>query len=142
MENAPTTSEVERFMARIHQGGRLCGAVRFEVTGPPKWAGYCHCHSCRKHTGAPVSAYAGFKRAQVRITAGSLATFASSEGVSRGFCATCGSTLTYEGGRWPAETHLHVGVFDDPEPFAPTGHGFVQERVSWLHISDPDLPSD
>ena len=120
----------------VHSGGCLCGAVRFEAHGAPKWTGYCHCHSCRKHTGAPVSAYAGYERDHVRLIKGKLATFASSAGVSRGFCAACGSTLTYEGDRWPTEVHFHVGAFDKPEDFPPQGQAFAEERVSWLHLTE------
>src|ERR1051325_8973311 len=101
------------------QGRCLCGAIRFSVEGPPKWTAWCHCQSCRRHTGAPVSAFAGFEREKVSFTKGEPARFSSSPGVQRGFCAACGSTLTYEGERWPTELHLHVGAFDDPEPFKP-----------------------
>lgn len=118
-----------------NQGGCLCGAVRFVAEGPPKWTGYCHCRSCRKHTGAPVSAYAGFDADRVRFIKGSLGRFASSPGVQRGFCAACGSTLTYEGERWPTEIHVHVGAFDDPGPFAPQDHAFADERVPWLPLT-------
>lgn len=120
----------------VHTGRCLCGAVTFEVHGTPKWTGYCHCQSCRKQTGAPVSAYAGFERDHVRFKGAKPRVFASSEGVRRGFCGECGSTLTYEGERWPTEIHLHVGAFDKPEDFAPTGHAFKDERVSWLHVDD------
>ena len=34
----------------------MCGAVQYELEGESEWTGYCHCHSCRKHTGAPVVA--------------------------------------------------------------------------------------
>lgn len=117
-----------------HDGGCLCGAVRFEVTGPPKWTAWCHCHSCRKHTGAPVSAFAGFERDRVRVTRGEIATFASSPGVKRGFCRACGSTLTYEGERWPSEMHFHAGAFDQPERFAPSVEAFAEERLPWVHM--------
>ncbi len=117
-----------------HEGGCLCGAVRFDVTGPPKWTAWCHCHSCRKHTGAPVSAFAGFERERVRITQGEIAKFVSSPGVKRGFCASCGSTLTYEGDRWPTEMHFHVGALDHPEAFEPDGEAFVDERLPWVHL--------
>lgn len=120
----------------VHSGGCLCGAVRFETHGAAKWTAYCHCHSCRKHTGAPVTAFAGFERDHVRFTKGAMATYQSSAGVKRGFCATCGSTLTYEGERWPTEIHFHVGAFDLPQDFEPKGHAFVDERVAWLHISE------
>ena len=113
-------------------GGCLCGAVRFSAEGPAKWTSYCHCQSCRRQTGAPVSAYAGFEAAKVRFTEGAPTYFESSPGVRRGFCARCGSTLTYEGERWPNEIHIHVGAFDDAEPFAPAGHAFADERLSWF----------
>jgi hypothetical protein len=102
------------------QGGCLCGAIRFATDGAPN--------------------YAGFERANVRFIKGTLARFSSSPGVHRGFCSTCGSTLTYEGERWPTEIHLHVGVFDDPTPYAPKGHAFADERLAWLHLADPPLP--
>ena len=123
-------------MTNPSEGGCLCGSVRFNVSGPPKWTAWCHCQSCRKHTGAPVSAYAGFEREQVAFTAGELARFSSSPRVQRGFCAACGSTLTYEGERWPTELHIHVGAFDDPEPFKPAGQAFAGERISWVCLAD------
>lgn len=78
-------------MSNIHEGGFLCDAVRFCVRGPAKWIAYCHCVSCRRHTGAPVSAYAGFERDEVGFTKGQPARYGSNPGVARGFCATCGS---------------------------------------------------
>lgn len=124
-------------MSDVHTGRCLCGAVRFEFDGPPKWTGYCHCASCRRHTGAPVSAFAGLEKSAVRFSGAPLTRYASSPGVRRGFCAQCGSTMTYEGARWPSEIHLHVGVLDDPKSFAPQGHAFPEERLSWLHLEAP-----
>ena len=121
----------------MREGGCLCGAIRFTADGAPKWTAYCHCQSCRRHTGAPVSAYAGFETSQVRFTRGEPATYASSPGVRRGFCARCGSTLTFEGERWPGEVHLHVGAFDDPAGLPPQGkQAFVEERLPWLHLGE------
>jgi len=118
-----------------YQGGCLCGAVRFEADGAPKWTGLCHCASCRKHTGAPVAGFAGYESGKVRFVVGAPVYFASSEGVRRGFCGSCGATLTYEGAPWPGEIHLHIGAFDDPAAFAPKGQGFPEERLPWLHVS-------
>lgn len=118
-----------------HKGGCLCGAVRFEAQGAPKWTGLCHCASCRKHTGAPVSAFAGYESGKVHFIAGAPTFFASSEGVKRGFCGRCGATLTYQGASWPGEIHIHIGAFDDPAAFPPTGQGFPEERLAWFHVS-------
>lgn len=116
-------------------GQCLCGAIRFTAEDPPKWTSYCHCASCRRQTGAPVSAYAGFESATVQFTQGTPTYYVSSPGVRRGFCAQCGSTLTYEGDRWPGEVHLHIGAFDDPSTLAPAGHAFADERLPWLHLA-------
>ena len=117
-----------------HSGGCLCGAVRFDAAGPPKWTVYCHCQSCRRHTGAPVSAFAGFEREQVTVVGESFSRYASSPGVQRGFCSLCGSTLSYEGERWPSEFHIHIGSFDRPQDFPPHGEAFAEERILWLHL--------
>ena len=118
----------------MREGGCLCGAIRFAADGAPKWTSYCHCASCRRHTGAPVSAYAGFETAKVHFTQGEPAYYTSSPGVRRGFCARCGSTLSFEGERWPGELHLHIGAFDDPASLPPAGQAFADERLPWLHL--------
>ena len=118
----------------MREGGCLCGAIRFTAEGAPKWTSYCHCQSCRRHTGAPVSAYAGFEKDKVRFITDAPAYYVSSPGVRRGFCPRCGSTLSYEGERWPNELHLHLGAFDDPTTFAPTGQAFAEEKLPWLHL--------
>lgn len=53
----------------IFKGGCMCGAVRYQAQGTPVSVIYCHCESCRRHTGAPVVACAGFKREQVSFSA-------------------------------------------------------------------------
>ncbi len=104
------------------EGGCLCGAVRFVATGQPKWVAWCHCQSCRKHSGAPVSVFAAFERTAYVVTKGGITKFNSSPGTRRGFCGKCGSTLTCESDRLPTETHFHVGAFDQAARLPPTRH--------------------
>lgn len=114
------------------EGGCLCGAVRFRLTGAPYMIDYCHCTSCRKHTGAPVSVFLDCKGEVVEFTEGQRALYASSPGVMRGFCATCGATLTYE---HKGEVHIHVGAMDRPQEFPPHGKSsFPEERLPWFHV--------
>ena len=123
-----------------HSGRCFCGDVRVDATGSPKWVAFCHCESCRRQTGAPVSAYASFPSENVDWSGEPPGVFESSPSVRRGFCRRCGSPLFYEGARWPGETHLHLGVLDDAHALAPTGQGFKKERLPWLHV-DVRIPA-
>ena len=49
------------------EGGCGCGAVRYSVTGPPKWASHCHCRDCRRTAGAAYVTYIGLDTAQVTL---------------------------------------------------------------------------
>ncbi len=121
------------------EGSCLCGAVRYRIDAAPLWTGYCHCTSCRRSTGAPVTMFVGARADSVTFTKGERAMFASSPGVERGFCAACGTPLTYESDRFPGETHFYISTLDDPQSLLPTFHVFYEERLHWLEIAD-DLP--
>jgi len=123
-------------MSEQFEGSCLCGAVRFVATGQPESVAWCHCESCRKHSGAPVSVFVAFKRDAYVVTQGQITKFNSSPGRWRGFCARCGSTLTCEGDSLSTETHFHVGAFRDAARFRPTRHIFPEERLPWLQLGD------
>ena len=124
----------------VAHGRCLCGAIRFELSGPPKWVVHCHCESCRRATGAAFATYAGYETAQLSLKQGAPATHSSSPGVTRSFCATCGTSLFFEGQRWPGEVHVHAGAFDDPGSLEPKVHVYIAEKMPWLHLDD-GLPS-
>jgi len=117
-------------------GGCLCGKVRFETEGDPKWIVYCHCQSCRRHTASPVAAFAGFRREQVTFATPDRSIYASSPGVWRGFCARCGTPLSYESERSAGELHLYVGTFDEPGALMPQSHVFFAEHLPWVELHD------
>jgi hypothetical protein len=119
-----------------HSGGCLCGSVRFETEGEPLWVAHCHCNSCRRHTGSSVATFVGFRREQVQFPTGQPATFASSAGVTRSFCARCGTPLAYAATRAPGELHLYLGCFDAPQLFVPQLHVYYAEHLPWLELND------
>jgi hypothetical protein len=120
------------------EGGCLCGAVRFVASGQPKRIYWCHCQSCRRHTGAPVAVFVAFDCGAYTVAKGEITKFDSTPGrTRRGFCARCGSTLTCESLPGPTETHFHVGAFDRAAQLQPTRKQyFTEERVPWLHIAE------
>lgn len=123
-------------MSESFEGGCLCGATRFRASGAPKWTAWCHCQSCRKHSGAPVSVFVAYDEANLEVSKGAITKFSSSPGVLRGFCATCGSTLTCQSDRIPGELHIHVGAFDRAAELAPSFHIYPDERLHWLHLAE------
>ena len=106
-------------MAEALSGGCQCGAVRFRVERLGRGS-VCHCRMCQKAFGnfyAPL--ISGFG---VTWTRGAPAYFQSSNKVRRGFCAACGTPLTYELLDRTAddEIELAIAAFDDPTRAAPT----------------------
>ncbi len=124
-------------------GGCMCGAVRYEVSGEPFWVGYCHCESCRRHTGAPVVTFVGFKKDQVTFTKGDRQIYNSSPGVGRAFCGQCGTPLTWEGKSNLPERgvifEFYISTLDDPNAFIPTNHVWYPKKIAWFDVAD-DLP--
>src|SRR4030095_16787233 len=76
-------------------GGCLCGAVRFEVSGPIDRVVHCHCTMCQRAHGAAFVTWAALPNERVRITAGEaqLVRYRSSEFGTRSFCRGCGSSM-------------------------------------------------
>jgi hypothetical protein len=123
-------------MSEAYEGGCLCGEVRFKAVGKPNWILWCHCQSCRRHSGAPASVFVAFEHSAVTMTKGEITKFNSSPGTVRGFCSRCGSTLTCENAKLPNEAHYHVGAFDRAAELKPAGHIYPEERVAWLRLAD------
>ena len=123
-----------------YTGGCMCGAVQYELECESTWNVYCHCKSCRKHTGAPVSGLVTCLPDQVRWTSGDRSLYESSPGRFRSFCRDCGTSLTWEaevkGNTWLA---IHISTLDNPEDFPPTEHVFHGHAISWFDVND-DLP--
>jgi len=116
-------------------GHCLCGRVKYRATGEPNWRCLCHCESCRRATGVPVTAFASFPVARFRFE-GEPARYQSSPGVTRTFCSHCGTPLTYQAEDLPGEIHLLTGSADHPEAphLTPQWHTFDNERISWVDL--------
>ena len=74
----------------VHQGGCLCGAVRYKTTGTPNDTNICYCTQCQRQSGAPLPAFANFDRDKFEMIQGELGSYRASDTASRQFCPTCG----------------------------------------------------
>ena len=126
----------------ILEGGCLCGAIRFRATGKPTNTMVCHCQTCRRAAGSPVVAWLTFDRKDFRITRGKLSEFNSTPPVTRGFCGTCGTPLTFESTRFPDETDVTICSLDDPEQVPPRDHTRAATKLTWVKLADVDNAND
>jgi hypothetical protein len=105
-------------MTDAFTGGCQCGAVRYRVDGPVKHASICNCRMCQKALGNLTGPFASFS-ARVQWTRGRPKYFRSSDRVWRGFCANCGTPLTYQWGE-SGNPALTIGSFDRPDSIMPS----------------------
>ncbi|MEM6610261.1 MAG: GFA family protein [Pseudomonadota bacterium] len=118
-------------------GHCYCGAVSYVVDAGPAEQILCHCDDCRRATGAAV---AGFVSVEVKALhwTGTPAVHRSSDVAERGFCATCGTSLFYQGIGRPTIA-LTAGTAD--LDFAPVLAFFADAKPDWLD-SAHSLPGE
>ena len=122
--------------SRPVEGHCLCRAIVFEYDAEPNWTLHCHCESCRRATSSPITTWISVPRSAFRFKEGAPRYFNSSPGARRGFCATCGSPLTYESERIADEVHIYAASLTDPGDVKPQRHVFVDEQLPWLETID------
>jgi hypothetical protein len=120
------------------RGGCLCAAVRFRFALPTKWCSHCHCSMCRRAHGAAFVSFCGVEADGFVIEQGEaeLLRYDSSPHAWRRFCRRCGSTLTFEGTRWPGEVHVVLANLDGPIDRAPQAHCYFDHAVDWVQLGD------
>ena len=113
----------------VYTGGCQCGAVRFRIEGALSSVSICHCRMCQKAFGAFYAPLATAPENGLIWTRGEPRRYRSSSHVLRGFCAECGTPLTYEA---PDGIALAVGTFDDPASVAPTKQWGIEAKLPYV----------
>ncbi|MBB3290868.1 MULTISPECIES: GFA family protein [unclassified Rhizobium] len=121
-------------------GGCLCGSCRYEFSGDPLHAGYCHCNMCKRATGGAFAILVQAPLAAFEWTKGKARIFRSSPIAIRGFCPDCGTPLflQYDDDELIRVT---IGSLDHPERVVPETHYGVESRLDWADIGS-DLPQE
>ena len=115
----------------VSEGGCLCGAVRYRVSGAPQSSAICHCGSCRRASGAAAVPWVTFARSRFTWLAGTPVRYRSSPGVLRQFCGICGSPLTYESEELADTIDVTTASLDDPNGFPPTREVWLAHKLAW-----------
>lgn len=123
----------------ILSGGCQCGAVRYRASMAPQKVHFCHCRMCQRAVGNIFATLAPVRKDRL-LWEGEPAFFRSSSAAERGFCARCGTPLSfaYLKSEWIC---LTLGSLDDPAAVRPEIHYGVESRLPWVHI-DEELPQE
>jgi hypothetical protein len=123
-------------------GGCLCGKVRFEITAPLLFAGYCHCTRCQKRTGTAAAASARIAPGSLRLVAGEewIKAFRPLDGFAKVFCSNCGGALWSQSQQDPEVKSVRMGAFDADPGIRPSYRQFVAYAAPWEPIPDDGLP--
>jgi hypothetical protein len=122
-------------MATRIEGGCSCGAIRYRVAGTPSSISICHCESCRRASGAPTVSWFVISRQQFTLLSGSPASHRSSAHVHRGFCAKCGTQLTYRHDSAPDIVELTTASLDQPSGLQPTKEIWLSDKLPWVAVN-------
>ena len=115
----------------ILSGGCQCGAVRYSLYAMPERSGICHCRMCQKAVGGPFSAWAAVNYADIAWTRDPPSLFASSSAAERGFCARCGTPLTFRYRKRPDHISVSIGSLDNPAAVSPRLVMGIESRLDW-----------
>ncbi len=112
-------------------GGCQCGAVRYALHAEPTNPHICHCRMCQKAFGGYFAPLAGVPRTAFEVTRGTVATFWSSDEAERGFCAACGTPLSFHY-RGSPRIAIALGSLDDPSRIEPRVQYGLEARVPFF----------
>lgn len=126
-------------MADIHEGGWVCGTVRYRPVGVPNptLTGVCHCTNCQRRTGSAFGISVYFADTDVVITQGELKSYTYRSDESRRwarmeFCPTCGTTVMWTAEAAPGFRGVAGGTFDDPNWFELHVHAWTRSAQHWM----------
>ena len=128
-------------MVDSHEGGCVCGRVRFKTKGTPQRVSLCSCTWCQKRTGSALGVSVYFLKQDVEIDESLLGTYRMTSDAGRwieqGFCTTCGTALTWTLEFRPNDRGFAGGTFDQPTFwYKPERFVFARSKPDWLAIPD------
>jgi hypothetical protein len=128
-----------------HQGGCVCGGVRYTAYGEPERVTICHCAWCQRRTGTAFGVEAVFSEDRVKMIAGALTTYRhisdeSGRWLDQQFCPVCGANIGFTLEAVPGTRTIAAGTFDDPAWINPAWHKFrhvfTRSRRHWSEIPE------
>jgi hypothetical protein len=125
----------------VATGGCQCGAVRYAFYAPLEKSHVCHCRMCQRATGGLFAALVGGSPANFAWTRGTPSFFASSNLAQRGFCAKCGTPLSFKYHDASARMYATIGSLDEPEKAPIVIQYGIESQIPWVKFCE-DVPAE
>jgi len=132
-------------MSNRHEGGCVCGSVRYVTNGDPLRVVVCHCAWCQRRTGTAFAVEPVFNEEQVEITGGRLTKYRhisdeSGRWLDLEFCPRCGMNIGFTLEWRPGVRAVDAGTFDDPSWIRADRHQFryifLRSAQKWSEVPD------
>ena len=125
-------------MEKAREGGCQCGAIRYRIDGAPLGLAVCHCTECQRQSGSAFGMSLLVPAAALRLTAGTLNSFAvkcdSGRTKTCTFCPACGTRIYHQTNA--AAMSIKAGTLDDTSDLAPSAHYWTKRKQQWVVIPD------
>jgi len=123
------------------KGSCLCGKIEYELTAPGLYINNCHCHECRKASGAAFGSFLQIGKNNFKWVKGEehIQVYEEAPDLIRSFCKICGSCIPII---FPKMNHVAVpaGTLDDDPGLEPIKNIFTGSKAPWYTITD-ELPN-
>ena len=125
------------------EGGCQCGAIRYEIDGPPRLIFACHCKDCQRRSGSPVVVSMVVQDGFFRITRGTptpqTRTTEKGRTLKHWFCAECGTPLLGMVRGTAPDLHqtVRIGTLDNSRGLPSPIHVWTRSAEEWF-VFPPD----
>ena len=115
-------------------GSCLCRTVKYIIKGKIKTVVNCHCNTCKKITGGAFETLAFIDENHLEIIEGqeTLTSYQVSEMAIKHFCRTCGTPMFILHKKYPGNSMIQVGSFDDPSLVTPAINVYCENMLPWV----------
>jgi hypothetical protein len=136
-------AKTQKTFATPVEGRCLCGAVRFEIDFPARWAWHDHSNATRRAHGSAYATYVGSWRRRFRVIKGQaeLTRFQDeATGTARSFCSRCGTPIIYERARSAHMVNIPRALFENRTGREPRYHIAIEELQDWTYMGESLIP--
>lgn len=123
-------------MTTKHSGGCLCGATRYEISGPQAFTIQCYCRDCQQISGGGSLPLYVVERADFSLAGPVKKHGRKSETgnhLELSFCEDCGSPICNTNSKLADKVFVMAGSLDDPAIFSTESKIYQSSRQPWDH---------